>query len=54
MKVDRVDQSNQTLECSVTVGEFINNKGVNFPDVQLSVRLTEKDRVDLPLTPARR
>lgn len=49
MKVDRVDQSNQTLECSVTVGGVLsNNKGVNFPDVQLSVRaLTEKDRVDL-------
>ncbi|WP_413442964.1 pyruvate kinase [Synechococcus sp. MIT S1220] len=49
MKVDRVDQSNQTLECTVIVGGVLsNNKGVNFPDVQLSVRaLTDKDRVDL-------
>ena len=49
MKVEKVDQSDQTLHCSVTVGGVLsNNKGVNFPDVQLSVRaLTEKDRVDL-------
>lgn len=49
MVVDRVDQGLQTLYCSVTVGGVLsNNKGVNFPDVQLSIRaLTDKDRVDL-------
>ena len=49
MKVEEVDQTDQTLHCSVTVGGVLsNNKGVNFPDVQLSVRaLTDKDREDL-------
>jgi pyruvate kinase len=49
MKVDRVEKSDQTLHCTVTVGGVLsNNKGVNFPDVQLSVRaLTDKDRTDL-------
>ena len=49
MKVEEVDQAEQTLHCRVTVGGVLsNNKGVNFPDVQLSVRaLTEKDRIDL-------
>ena len=49
MKVEEIDQSEQTLHCSVTVGGILsNNKGVNFPDVQLSVRaLTDKDRDDL-------
>ncbi|TCD58513.1 pyruvate kinase [Synechococcus sp. BS56D] len=49
MKVERVDLDNQTLHCQVTVGGVLsNNKGVNFPDVQLSVRaLTDKDRTDL-------
>ena len=49
MKVDRVDSIDQTLHCLVTVpGVLSNNKGVNFPDVQLSVRaLTQKDRQDL-------
>ncbi|WP_413402793.1 MULTISPECIES: pyruvate kinase [unclassified Synechococcus] len=49
MKVDRVDEADQTLHCLVTVGGVLsNNKGVNFPDVQLSVRaLTTKDRQDL-------
>ena len=49
MKVDRVDEVDQTLHCVVTVGGVLsNNKGVNFPDVQLSVRaLTTKDRQDL-------
>ena len=49
MKVVKIDQSEQTLHCIVTVGGVLsNNKGVNFPDVQLSVRaLTEKDRQDL-------
>lgn len=49
MVVDRVDKSDQTLYCTVTVGGVLsNNKGVNFPDVQLSIRaLTDKDRTDL-------
>jgi pyruvate kinase len=49
MVVDRVDTSDQTLYCTVTVGGVLsNNKGVNFPDVQLSIRaLTDKDRTDL-------
>jgi len=49
MKVEAVDQAQQTLHCSVTVGGVLsNNKGVNFPDVQLSIRaLTDKDRKDL-------
>jgi pyruvate kinase len=49
MRVDQVDQAQQTLHCSVTVGGVLsNNKGVNFPDVQLSIRaLTDKDRADL-------
>ncbi len=49
MKVEEIDQGEQTLHCSVTVGGILsNNKGVNFPDVQLSVRaLTDKDRDDL-------
>ena len=49
MKVERVDAADQTLHCLVTVpGVLSNNKGVNFPDVQLSVRaLTPKDRQDL-------
>ncbi|MEX0588673.1 MAG: pyruvate kinase [Cyanobium sp.] len=49
MLVERVDKAQQTLYCSVTVGGVLsNNKGVNFPDVQLSIRaLTEKDRIDL-------
>ena len=49
MRVERVDQAQQTLHCSVTVGGVLsNNKGVNFPDVQLSIRaLTDKDRIDL-------
>lgn len=49
MVVDSVDKPEQTLFCSVTVGGVLsNNKGVNFPDVQLSIRaLTDKDRIDL-------
>ena len=49
MVVDQVDQPQQTLHCTVTVGGVLsNNKGVNFPDVQLSIRaLTDKDRTDL-------
>ena len=49
MVVEHVDLQNQTLQCRVTVGGVLsNNKGVNFPDVQLSIRaLTAKDRKDL-------
>ncbi|MCT0199435.1 pyruvate kinase [Synechococcus sp. CS-1325] len=49
MVVDRVDGAQQTLHCTVVVGGVLsNNKGVNFPDVQLSIRaLTDKDRQDL-------
>ena len=49
MVVERVDQTDQSLQCRVTVGGVLsNNKGVNFPDVQLSIRaLTPKDRRDL-------
>ncbi|MEA5475945.1 pyruvate kinase [Synechococcus sp. CCY9201] len=49
MLVEEVDRAQQTLHCSVTVGGVLsNNKGVNFPDVQLSIRaLTDKDREDL-------
>ncbi len=49
MIVDKVDISNNLLECTITVGGVLsNNKGVNFPDVQLSVKaLTDKDKEDL-------
>jgi len=49
MVVEGVDQGDQSLHCRVTVGGVLsNNKGVNFPDVQLSIRaLTPKDRRDL-------
>jgi pyruvate kinase len=49
MVVERVDGPDQSLHCRVTVGGVLsNNKGVNFPDVQLSIRaLTQKDRRDL-------
>ena len=49
MLVTAVDLETQTLHCQVVVGGMLsNNKGVNFPDVQLSVSaLTEKDRTDL-------
>tara|TARA_B100000700_G_C14992815_1_gene832181 strand:+ start:365 stop:1789 length:1425 start_codon:yes stop_codon:yes gene_type:complete len=49
MVVVNVKKEKQTLECSVTVGGVLsNNKGVNFPDAQLSVKaLTDKDRIDL-------
>jgi pyruvate kinase len=49
MLVEAVDGDSQSLHCSVTVGGVLsNNKGVNFPDVQLSIRaLTDKDRRDL-------
>ena len=46
MIVKKVDIKANLLECLVTVGGVLsNNKGVNFPDVQLSVKaLTEKDK----------
>ncbi|MEB3167398.1 MAG: pyruvate kinase [Synechococcaceae cyanobacterium] len=49
MLVESLDKEAQDLHCSVSVGgELSNNKGVNFPDVQLSIRaLTAKDREDL-------
>ena len=49
MKVINVDTEHQTLKCEVTVGGILsNNKGVNFPDVELSIKaLTTKDREDL-------
>jgi pyruvate kinase len=49
MVVEAVEQASQTLQCRVTVGGVLsNNKGVNFPDVQLSIRaLTDKDKTDL-------
>jgi pyruvate kinase len=49
MVVERVDIPEQSLHCRVTVGGVLsNNKGVNFPDVQLSIRaMTPKDCRDL-------
>jgi pyruvate kinase len=49
MVCEGIDAAEQTLHCRVTVGGVLsNNKGVNFPDVQLSIRaLTDKDRRDL-------
>ena len=49
MIVENVDIIENFLECKVTVGGVLsNNKGVNFPDVQLSVKaLTNKDKEDL-------
>tara|TARA_B100000700_G_scaffold322040_1_gene422642 strand:- start:1527 stop:2951 length:1425 start_codon:yes stop_codon:yes gene_type:complete len=49
MIVRKVNQKESKLICEVTVGGILsNNKGVNFPDVQLSVKaLTDKDKEDL-------
>ena len=49
MQVEEVDKENRELRCRVVVGGTLsNNKGVNFPGVNLSVRaLTEKDKRDL-------
>ena len=49
MVVEKVDKLSKSLICKVTVGGILsNNKGVNFPDVQLSIKaLTEKDKRDL-------
>ena len=47
MVVDSVDKPEQTLFCRVTVGGVLsNNKGVNFPDVQLSIRHARDPRAD--------
>ena len=49
MVVENIDDKEKLLICRVTVGGVLsNNKGVNFPDVQLSVKaLTDKDKKDL-------
>ncbi|WP_319420048.1 pyruvate kinase [Pleurocapsa sp. FMAR1] len=49
MKVEKIDVANQDLHCRVIVGgDLSSNKGVNFPNVFLSVKaLTQKDREDL-------
>ncbi len=49
MIVNKVDLKEKSLVCKVTVGGILsNNKGVNFPDVQLSINaLTPKDKIDL-------
>ncbi|AFY73987.1 pyruvate kinase [Synechococcus sp. PCC 7502] len=49
LKVDEVDPEAGELRCSVVIpGVLSNNKGVNFPNVHLSVKaMTDKDRADL-------
>ena len=49
MLVEKVNKTDKLLDCRITVGGVLsNNKGVNFPDVQLSVKaLTDKDKEDL-------
>ncbi|MBZ8182669.1 pyruvate kinase [Oscillatoria salina] len=49
MLVQKVDRDKQELHCEVIVGGTLsNNKGVNFPNVSLSIpALTAKDRRDL-------
>ncbi|WP_287130217.1 pyruvate kinase [Candidatus Cyanaurora vandensis] len=49
MVVETVDTANEALHCRVVCGgKLSDNKGVNFPDVFLSIRaLTPKDREDL-------
>lgn len=49
MRVKEIDVENKELHCQVVVGGVLSsNKGVNFPDVRLSIKaLTEKDKVDL-------
>ncbi len=49
MIVEKVDQLKKSLICRVVVGGILsNNKGVNFPDVELSINaLTSKDKIDL-------
>jgi pyruvate kinase len=49
MQVEQVDVDAEDLHCRVVIGGTLsNNKGVNFPNVHLSVRaMTDKDRQDL-------
>ncbi len=49
LKVDEIDPEAGELRCSVVIaGVLSNNKGVNFPNVHLSVKaMTDKDRADL-------
>ncbi|WP_446683417.1 pyruvate kinase [Cyanobacterium sp. HL-69] len=49
MVVKEIDKENRDLHCQVVVGGVLSsNKGVNFPNVYLSVKaLTEKDKKDL-------
>lgn len=49
MKVKDIDIKNKDLHCQVVVGGALSsNKGVNFPNVYLSVKaLTDKDKIDL-------
>ncbi len=49
MVVESVDLAAETLHCRVVIGGVLsNNKGVNFPNVHLSVNaITEKDKEDL-------
>jgi len=49
MVVKEIDKANKDLHCQVVVGGVLSsNKGVNFPNVYLSVKaLTEKDKKDL-------
>lgn len=49
MQVEAVEPDKGLLHCRVTVGGLLSDrKGVNFPNVHLSVRaLTDKDRTDL-------
>ena len=47
MKVEQVDQAEQTLHCIVTVGGVLsNNKGVNFPDVPAVGPGSDRQRQD--------
>ncbi len=49
LRVDEVDPEAGELRCSTVIaGVLSNNKGVNFPNVHLSVKaMTDKDRADL-------
>ena len=49
MKVSKIDLAKKDLYCEVVVGGTLSsNKGVNFPNVYLSVKaLTDKDKTDL-------
>jgi pyruvate kinase len=49
MVVKEIDKANKDLHCQVVIGGVLSsNKGVNFPNVYLSVKaLTDKDKKDL-------